>query len=212
MRALPGAGGQPREEVHQFKTTVGGLLVLRDWLKAHGVTHVAMEATGVYWKPVWAILEDDFESAVGQRAGGEEPPWPQDRCQGRRVALPAAGGRAAAGELRAAEADPREARSSPAIAPRKIKERQREANRLHKALEPSGIKLDCVATDILGKSGRDMLDALCSGTTDPEVLAEAGQGQAAQEDPALEGGAPGPLRRLLGAADRRDPRAPGLPR
>ena len=58
---LPGKDRQRVSEVHEFKTTVGGLLVLRDWLKAHGVTHVAMEATGVYWKPVWAVLEDDFE-------------------------------------------------------------------------------------------------------------------------------------------------------
>ena len=57
----PAADGSRADEVREFKTTVGGLLVLHDWLKAHGVTQVAMEATGVYWKPVWAILEDDFE-------------------------------------------------------------------------------------------------------------------------------------------------------
>lgn len=54
-------GGARGQEVVEFKTTVGGLLVVRDWLKAHGVTQVAMEATSVYWKPVWAVLEDDFE-------------------------------------------------------------------------------------------------------------------------------------------------------
>ena len=54
-------GGTRGQEVVEFKTTVGGLLVVRDWLKAHGVTQVAMEATSVYWKPVWAVLEDDFE-------------------------------------------------------------------------------------------------------------------------------------------------------
>jgi transposase len=58
---VPGAGGKRAQHVEQFSTTVRGLLVLRDWLKAHGVTQVAMEATGVYWKPVWAILEDDFD-------------------------------------------------------------------------------------------------------------------------------------------------------
>jgi transposase len=57
----PGRRGTRGQEVVQFSTTVRGLLTLRDWLKAHGVTQVAMEATGVYWKPVWAILEDDFE-------------------------------------------------------------------------------------------------------------------------------------------------------
>ena len=81
-----------------------------------------------------------------------------------------------------------------------IQERQREANRLHKVLEDTGIKLDCVATDILGVSGRAMLDALVAGTTDPEVLAELAQGQAAREDPGAQGGARGPLRPAARAA------------
>ena len=55
--------GARAQDVREFKTTVGGLLVLRDWLKAHGVTQVAMEATGVYWKPVWAVLEDELRAA-----------------------------------------------------------------------------------------------------------------------------------------------------
>ncbi len=66
-----------------------------------------------------------------------------------------------------------------------IQERAREANRLHKALEDTGIKLDCVATDILGKSGRAMLDALVSGTTDPEILAELAKGRLRAKIPAL---------------------------
>jgi transposase len=66
-----------------------------------------------------------------------------------------------------------------------IQDRQREANRLHKILEDTGIKLDCVATDILGKSGRAMLDALLAGTTDPAVLAELAQGRLRQKLPAL---------------------------
>jgi transposase len=57
---VPDASGARSEEVRQFSTTVRGLLTLRDWLAAHRVTQVAMEATGVYWKPVWAMLEDDF--------------------------------------------------------------------------------------------------------------------------------------------------------
>jgi transposase len=58
---LPGEAGQRVAHLEEFSTTVGGLLALADWLKAFGVTHVAMEATGVYWLPVWHILEDDFE-------------------------------------------------------------------------------------------------------------------------------------------------------
>jgi transposase len=81
-----------------------------------------------------------------------------------------------------------------------IKERQREANRLHKALEDTGIKLDCVATDILGKSGRAMLDALCEGTTDPEILADLAQGKLRKKIPALKQALEGrfePLHALL---------------
>ena len=66
-----------------------------------------------------------------------------------------------------------------------IAERQREANRLHKALEDTGIKLDCVATDILGVSGRAMLDALVSGTTDPQVLADLAKGKLRAKIPAF---------------------------
>jgi transposase len=66
-----------------------------------------------------------------------------------------------------------------------VKKRQREANRLHNALEDTGIKLDCVVTDILGKSGRAMLDALCEGTTDPEILAELAKGRLRAKLPAL---------------------------
>src|SRR5919112_1759142 len=66
-----------------------------------------------------------------------------------------------------------------------IAERQREANRLHKALEDTNIKLDCVATDILGTSGRAMLDALVAGTTDPDVLADLARGKLRAKTPAL---------------------------
>ena len=98
---VPGTDGGRVQHVKQFKTTVGGLLVLSDWLKAHGVTHVVMEATGDFWKPVWHILESDFELMLVKRPRGQEPSGPQDRHQGRRVALPARGGGASAGELRA---------------------------------------------------------------------------------------------------------------
>ena len=167
---LAGADGTRGAEVREFSTTVGGLLVLRDWLAAHRVTHVAMEATSVYWKPVWAILEDDFELLLvnarhvknlpGRKTDVKDAEW---LCQ-----------LLEAGLLKASFVPPRpirQLRSLTRYREAQIKERQREANRLHKALEDTGIKLDCVATDILGKSGRDMLDALVAGTTDPEILA-----------------------------------------
>ena len=96
-----------------------GLLTLRDWLAAHGVEQVTMEATGVYWKPVWAILEDEFELHARQRPSRQAGPRPQDRHVRRGVAVSARRGRAAAGELRAAQADPRRCATSPAIARRR---------------------------------------------------------------------------------------------
>jgi len=60
VRVADGEGGR-EQRIEQFRTTVQGLLTLRDWLQAHGVTQVAIEATGVYWRPVWAILEDEFD-------------------------------------------------------------------------------------------------------------------------------------------------------
>jgi transposase len=181
---FPAADGSRAQEVREFKTTVGGLLVLHDWLKAHRVTRVAMEATGVYWKPVWAILEDDFDCLLvnarhvknlpGRKTDVKDAEW---LCQ-----------LLEAGLLAASFVPPkpiRQLRNFTRYRAAQVKERQREANRLHKALEDTGIKLDCVATDILGVSGRAMLDGLCSGTTDPEVLADLAKGKLRKKIPAL---------------------------
>jgi transposase len=181
---LPGRGGRREQHVVEFRTTVQGLLALRDWLKAHGVTHVAMEASGVYWKPPWAILEDDFECLLvnarhvkqvpGRKTDVSDAAW---LCQ-----------LLEAGLLRASFVPPkpiRTLRNLTRYRKAQIQERQREANRLHKLLEDTGIKLDCVASDILGASGRAMLDALVSGTTDPALLAELARGKLRQKIPAL---------------------------
>jgi len=181
---VPDADGARRSEVVEFSTMVGGLLTLRDWLKAHGVRQVAMEATGVYWKPVWAVLEDDFELMLvnarhvkqvpGRKTDVKDAEW---LCQ-----------LLEAGLLRASFVPPKPIRALRQLTryrKAQIKERQREANRLHKALEDTGIKLDCVATDILGVSGRAMLDALCHGTTDPEVLADLAKGKLRKKIPVL---------------------------
>jgi transposase len=181
---LPDAEGARRSEVVEFSTMVAGLLTLRDWLKAHGVRQVAMEATGVYWKPVWAVLEDDFELLLvnarhvkqvpGRKTDVKDAEW---LCQ-----------LLEAGLLRPSFVPPKPIRALRQLTryrKAQIKERQREANRLHKALEDTGIKLDCVATDILGVSGRAMLDALCHGTTDPEVLADLAKGKLRKKIPLL---------------------------
>ncbi len=181
---VPDAGGGRLEHVEQFATTVPGLLVLADWLRAHQVTHVVMEATGDYWKAVWHLLEEDFELMLvnarhvkqvpGRKTDVSDAVW---LCQ-----------LAEAGLLRASFVPPkpiRDLRLLTRYRRTQIDERRREAQRLHKALEDTGIKLDCVATDILGKSGRAMLDALVSGTTDTELLADLARGKLRKKIPAL---------------------------
>jgi transposase len=181
---LPRRGGERVEHVEQFTTTVRGLLLLRDWLSAHGVKQVVMEATGVYWKPVWYLLEDEFELMLVNARHVKQVP-------GRKTDVSDAAWLcrlAEAGLLRASFVPPkpiRELRQLTRYRKTQIGERQREANRLHKALEDTGIKLDCVATDILGVSGRAMLDALCRGTTDPQLLAELARGRLRKKIPAL---------------------------
>jgi transposase len=192
---VPDGGGGRLRDVAEFKTTVQGLLALRDWLIAHGVTHVAMEATGVYWKPVWAILEDEFELLLVNARHVKQVP-------GRKTDVTDAAWLAQlleAGLLRASFVAPkpiRALRNLTRYRKTQIEERQREANRLHKILEDTGIKLDCVASDILGASGRAMLNALVAGTTDPTVLADLARGKLRAKIPALQEALEGRFDRL----------------
>jgi transposase len=181
----PGDGRRRRvEHVAEFQTTVQGLLALRDWLEAHEVEQVAMEATGVYWKPVWAVLEDRFECVLvnarhvkqvpGRKTDVRDAEW---LCQ-----------LLEAGLLKPSLVPPKPVRTLRNLTryrKSQIRDRQREMNRLHKVMQDTGIKLDCVATDMMGKSGRAMLDALVSGTTDPVVLADLARGQLRKKLPAL---------------------------
>jgi transposase len=180
----PGPDGRRRADVVEFVTTVQGLMALHDWLAAHGVTHVAMEATGVYWQAVWHILEEDFELTLcNARHVKNVPGRKTDVCDAQWLCQ-----LMEAGLLRASFVPPkpqRRLRTLTRYRKTQIAERKRETNRLHKALEDTGIKLDCVASDILGKSGRAMLDALVAGTTDPEVLADLAQGKLRAKIPAL---------------------------
>lgn len=181
---VPAVGGGREQQVAEFSTTVVGLLTLRDWLQAHGVTQVTMEATGVYWKPVWAILEDEFECLLVNARHVKQVP-------GRKTDVLDAASLcqlAEAGLLKASFVPPkpiRALRNLTRYRKTQIAERQREANRLHKALEDTGIKLDTVASDILGVSGRAMLAALVCGTTDPALLAELAKGSMRKKIPAL---------------------------
>jgi transposase len=180
---VPAKGGR-EQHIAEFPTTVNGLLELRDWLAGHGVTQVVMEATGVYWKAPWAIVEDEFDCLLvnarhvkqvpGRKTDVSDAAW---LCQ-----------LAEAGLLRASFVPPkpiRQLRNLTRYRKTQIQERAREVNRLHKALEDAGIKLDCVAADVMGKSGRDMLDALVAGETDPAVLAQLARRQMRKKIPLL---------------------------
>src|SRR6516164_7546815 len=183
VRVPDGRGG--REDLRaRYSSMTADLLALRDWLKELGVTHVAMEATGVYWKPVYYALEDDFElllvnaqhvkNVPGRKTDTMDAQWLSQLLE--------------CGLLRASFVPPkpiRELRDLTRYRKALIKERQQEANRLHKVLEDAGIKLACVATDVLGVSGRQMLEALIGGTRDPEVLAELARGRLRAKLPAL---------------------------
>jgi len=179
-----GEGGELEELTVEFSTMAADLLAMRDWLKQLGVTHVAMEATGVYWKPVYYALEDDFElllvnaqhvkNVPGRKTDTGDAQW---LCQLLECGL-----------LRASFVPPkpiRELRELTRYRKALIRERANEANRLQKTLEDAGIKLSSVASDVLGVSGRLMLDALVSGTRDPEVLAELAKGALRKKIPAL---------------------------
>ena len=179
-----GQGGELEELTAEFSTMAADLLALRDWLTELAVTHVAMEATGVYWKPVYYALEDDFElllvnaqhvkNVPGRKTDTSDAQW---LCQLLECGL-----------LRPSFVPPkpiRELRDLTRYRKALIRERASEANRLQKTLEDAGIKLSSVATDVLGVSGRLMLDALVSGTRDPDVLAELAKGALRKKIPAL---------------------------
>jgi transposase len=183
-RVPDGEGGR-RDLRARYSTIAVDLLALRDWLKELGVTRVAMESSGVYWKPVYYVLEDEFEvllvnaqhvkNVPGRKTDMKDAEWLCELLE--------------CGLLRGSFVPPRpirELRDLTRYRKSLISERQRQANRLHKVLEDAGIKLSCVASDVLGMSGRAMLEALISGTRDPEVLADLARGKLRKKIPMLE--------------------------
>ena len=181
---VPGQGRSVQQLVETFGTTTEQLLTLRDWLAAHEVSHVAMESTGVYWKPVYYVLESSFtlllvnathiKKVPGRKTDVSDCAWIAQLLEH--------------GLLRASFVPPppiRELRDLTRYRKSLVQERSRAANRLHKVLEDANIKLSSVATDVLGVSGRAMLNALVAGTTDPAVLADLARGQLRKKLPAL---------------------------
>ncbi len=181
---VPGLAGERETKMASFATFTEDLLALRDWLSQLGVTRVGMEATGVYWKPVFYVLEEEFDcwllnarhmrNVPGRKTDVGDAQW---ICQLTEHGLVRASF-VPPGEIRAVRELTRYRRTV-------IEERGREAQRLDKVLQDAGIKLSSVASDILGASGRAMLQALVSGTEDPAVLADLAKGLLRKKLPQL---------------------------
>jgi transposase len=163
--------GQPRAEVRTFGAMTAQLLALADWLAAAGVTHAAMESTGVYWKPVYHLLEGRFtlllvnaqhiKQVPGRKTDVQDCAWIAQLLQH--------------GLLRPSLVPPppqRELRELTRQRSQLVAEQGRAAQRIQKVLEDANIKLASVASDVPGVSGRDMLRALAAGESDPQKLAD----------------------------------------
>jgi transposase len=172
----PTAAGQRHKEIRTFGTTTQELLRLRDWLQAAGCTHLAMESTGVYWRPVYNLLDEACEvllvnaqhikAVPGRKTDVRDAEWIADLLQHgllRGSFIPAA--------------EQRELRELTRYRSSLVEDRTRLVNRLQKILEDTNLKLGDVATDITGKSARAMLDALLAGQTDPTILADLARGR-----------------------------------
>ncbi len=181
----PSTGAQPVKEVRSFGTMTADLLELADWLAGAGCTHVAMESTGVYWKPIYNLLEDQFtlllvnpkhfRAVPGRKTDVQDAEWLADLLRH--------------GLLRASyiPARPeRELRELTRYRTALVHERSDAINRVHKTLEGANIKLSSVASDLMGQSGRQMLAALAAGTTDAGELAQLAKDKLRKKLPELE--------------------------
>ena len=169
---------EPRaDEVRSFSTTTRAVLELNEWLGSHGVTHVAMEATGVYWKPVWHLLEEHFELVLanaqhirnvpGRKTDVNDATWIADLL--------------AHGLIRSSFVPPapiQELRDLTRTRKQLVREICQHSLRIQKTLEDANVKLGSVLSNVLGSSGRAILQALIAGHTDPEQLADLAQGTA----------------------------------
>jgi transposase len=183
----PGLGGRGRrKDTRSFRSFVGDLEAMADWFAAEGVTEVAMEATGSYWKPVWYVLEDRaFELKLvnahhlkilpGRKSDVLDAEWIAELLEH--------------GLLHGSFVPPRvvrELRDLTRYRKRLVQTHTQECQRIQKTLEDAGIKLDSVASHVLGVSGRAMLRALIAGERDPAVLAELARGKLRKKIPDLQ--------------------------
>jgi transposase len=181
---VPDASGGRQQETRTFGTMAPELLAARDWLQAFGVTHVALESTGVYWRPLYYLLEADYtlllvnmqhlQQVPGRKSDVRDSEWLAQLLE--------------CGLLKRSLVPPapiRELRELTRYRKRQIEDRTQEVNRLYRVLEDAGLKLASVMTDVMGRSGRAILEAILGGTTDPEALAQLARGRLRQKLPAL---------------------------
>ncbi len=163
--------GTVRQEVETFSTMTSGLLALSDWLAEREITAVVMEATGVYWKPVWHVLDEDFELTLANAANVRNVP-------GRKTDVNDATWLAdlhAHGLIRASFVPPtrvQELRTLLRTRKQLVREKGQHVQRIQKTLEDANLKIASVLSNIIGVSGRAILTALIAGETDPEKLAD----------------------------------------
>jgi transposase len=187
---VPGMGGAPQKEIRTFGTMTEDLLELTDWLAQAGCTHVAMESTGVYWKPIYNLLlvnARHIKSVPGRKTDVKDCEWIADLLR-----------HGLLGGSFVPERPQRELRELGRYRTTLVRERSAEVSRLQKTLEGANIKLASVATDIMGKSGRQMLKALIAGSTDASEMAQLARGKLRAKIPQLEQA----LRGCLGAHQR----------
>ena len=178
-------GTKVRQEVRTYRTETNALLDLADWLTEEGVTHVAMESTGVYWKPIWNLFEGLFEMVLanaehikkvpGRKTDVKDSQWIAELLQH--------------GLLKPSfvpEQPVRQLRDLTRQRAQLIRQKAQVANRIQKTLEDANIKLASVASDVLGVSGRAMLRAIVAGEKDPIVLAEMARRQLREKIPQLQ--------------------------
>lgn len=189
----PHEEGGWQKEVRTFGTFTDDLLMLADWLRVVGVTHIAMESTGVYWKPIYNLLEGEFETILvnaqhikfvpGRKTDVNDAQWIGELLQH--------------GLLKASfipAVEQRDLRDLTRYRTQLIQDRTREINRVQKVLEDANIKLGSVATNVLGVSGRDMLEQLIAGQDDPMRLAQLARGRLRQKIAELERALKGNMR------------------
>jgi len=187
-RVPPDLTGQQADgllELQDFGTMTADLLVLSDWLAAAGVTHVAMESTGEYWKPVFNILEESFTVFLVNASHGKQVPGRQTaKADARWLAKLMRYGLLQASFI--PPAGQRDLRDLTRYRTKLVQERGREVNRVQGVLERANIKLAAVATNIFGVSGRAILAALIEGRADPATMAEWAKGRLRSQVPLLE--------------------------